>query len=289
MKNQPSIEQSVLNRIKDEHICPTGRWHFRFINCCYWTTFSTFLVLATAAIGTVLFILIETKESLLATEGLNESSLLGSLPVAWTILLLASVLLGYKAFTRTQSGYRQQALLAACATGSVLCGVLLYSANGAEHIDRFALQTIPYYKQAVVSKTTAWSQADKGYLAGTVEAVYGPGDFTLRAFDGTSYRIRSATDENSPTLTTGREIKIRGALANTSARLRAPVAAPMAASFAKEAPPEDLFMATADSAIEATSLAQEEVPEIGFAVEATAETFPEDEALEFEAFTIEQW
>jgi hypothetical protein len=213
-----NIEDKVIAKIKKEHIVPTSKSYFKAKNALSWVLFAGLLLISGISIGIITYLSIETDSEILSDLQIPLlQRVVIRTPILWIALLIIFCLLAYLAFHLTRTGYKKSRLyLVGGLALAIGVGGVAYSINIAEKVEGLASDNVPYYRNLVSSKKTIWDNPDKGLIAGEVEKITDPNDFTLKDLKnkvwdviGNNINYRDKSD-----FLVGRRVKIKGRLIN---------------------------------------------------------------------------
>ena len=187
----------VLQKIKNERICPKPRWQFLLKDYFVWFVFLMSLLLGSIAFCVMLHILFTNDWDLY--QYLHTSfagHILVSVPYLWLVFLAAFVLIAYYNFKHTKSGYRHETyfIVGLSIVGSLFLGTFLHSLGAGEKVENFVAESVPEYEKLTCcsARKDIWVQPEKGLLAGEIKEVAENYDFYLDDFGGVSWHVKKA-------------------------------------------------------------------------------------------------
>jgi hypothetical protein len=208
------LSQKVLNKIKEENLCPTPRWQFLCKNWFVWILGVLALLIGALATSVVMFMILNNEWDLATYVSSSRALFVAStLPYAWIILLVAFIFLADYQIRNTKSGYRINTLY--LITGSlglsVMLGGVFYIAGAGEIIDDAFIKHVPYYSEIGNRRAHIMMQPQRGIVGGLIVNVNGR-MFDMRAVDRTEWKVDSTNAEfiGSVQIMPGRHVVVIG-------------------------------------------------------------------------------
>lgn len=187
------LSQKVLNKIKEDKLCPTPRWQFLCKNWFIWTLGILALFIGGLAMSVVIFMIVNNEWDLATYVSDSRAVFIAAtLPYAWIILLGAFIVLADYQIRNTKRGYRIGTIyLVAGSLGlSTLLGGVFYVAGAGEIIDDAFIKHVPYYADVGNRRGHMMMQPERGVVGGLIVNVEGQ-NFELRAIDRTVWMVDS--------------------------------------------------------------------------------------------------
>ena len=212
-KNEDNYIDSVMRRIKDEHLTPKPKWKFLFHDYSVLVISISSLIFGTLSFSVFLDIFLTDDWDIYRQAGRTFGEhVLKTFPFLWFLFLCLFVLFSFYAFSSTEKGYRyKQSLIVSLSIAiSLVLGTLAYLAGIGEKVDDYLLETIPHYHEITGDHTCLWMQPGRGLLAGMITST-GTIPFEIVDFEGNHWVITvdpkiAHNIQNHP----GEKIKILG-------------------------------------------------------------------------------
>lgn len=168
---QNKLEQSVLERIKQEDIQPKAKWTFLLHDAVIWSIGMLSVIVGALSFAVMLHMLRNNDWDLY--EEISESLvgfILTTLPYFWILLLGLFMFIAYYQVQHTRRGYTYKfsTIILASVVVSVLLGSGMYAAGAGEKIDTVLTENVEAYDKYVNPHRRIWSQAEKGLLGGVI-------------------------------------------------------------------------------------------------------------------------
>jgi len=201
MKKKINISDKTLNLITRKKITPIPKWEFIAKNWALWTALIACLILLVLGFSLSIF-------------GIVDNIIV---PYLWLFIAVIFLAISYFLFEKTKGAYhfpKWQIILSIIVIGLII-GSAFFKMGLASRLDQ-RLDSLPYYRQMVPMKVTAWSNPSSGYLSGTISKIIDDHSFELVDF---SQKIWLISIENTSirgrvSLEIGTEIKIIGTQSN---------------------------------------------------------------------------
>lgn len=166
-----SLQNTVLERIKQEDISPKPKWEFLVKEYLVWASAGFLVVLGGVSIATAISIVVMGDWDILEFLGHTPLSYtLVSLPYAWIVSLLGFMFLADYNIRHTKTGYKFSLLklMAGIVFSSVFLGILLCSIGVGLAVDRVMTQHVPLYTQVGNRRAINLMHPEFGALVGKV-------------------------------------------------------------------------------------------------------------------------
>lgn len=187
------ISKKILDRIKEEKICPTPRWQFLCKNWALWLMGAVTLVVGGLAVSVIIF-MTSNNEWELAGHVANGKLffLMATLPYAWLLLTAIFIFLADYQIRQTKHGYRFSSLWLAVGSliASTLLGGVFYVAGAGEIIDDAFIRHVPYYSEVGNRRGYVLMQPERGIVGGLIINV-ADSNFEIRAMDRSVWMVDS--------------------------------------------------------------------------------------------------
>jgi hypothetical protein len=180
------LKTSILSKIRDEHIVPVPKSHFRNQRWFLWAGIVS--VLAFSTVFGVFFI-DDSLDFFRFGRGGNGGQLLFFPPVFWGIFLAGLMAIGLFGFRKTAVGYRYDVFRNAIVWGiAVLLAAVAFRGTGlGPAVHSYVAGNIPFLAD-IVYRESSWNEPENGRLSGTIQGV-GPEGISLRDLDGNLWKI----------------------------------------------------------------------------------------------------
>lgn len=203
MKKKTNISDKALKLIAQKKIKPIPKWEFIAKNWALWTTLIICLILLILGFALTMFGLIDNI----------------IVPYLWFFIALIFLIVSYFLFKKTKGAYhfpKWQIIFSLIILG-LIAGSIFFKIGLASRLDQ-SLDSLPYYRQMVPMKVSAWSNPQSGYLSGTISKIIDEHSFELIDFSQKTWLISTdnALVRGRVILQTGQEIKIIGTQNNNS-------------------------------------------------------------------------
>ncbi len=169
-----SLSARVLERIAAEQVTPRPRWAYRLRNRAFWVAALGALAAAAAAMAAVFFILANVEWRYVSVRyGTPASTVMAVLPVAWLVLLLVFLSVGYWNIRHTSRGYRYPlpVVAAMAVVFTILSGAAFFSIGLGQGVEEGFGGHLPLYRPFLVREQSWWSRPEKGFLVGKVSSI----------------------------------------------------------------------------------------------------------------------
>jgi hypothetical protein len=197
MKKKTNISDKTLNLIAKRKIKPIPKWEFIAKNWVLWTSLIICLILLILGFSLTIFGFIDNI----------------IVPYLWSFIAVIFLLVTYFLFEKTKGAYhfpKWQILISITVLGLIIA-LAFFKIGLALKLDK-SLDNLPYYRQMVPMKLTAWSNPQSGYLSGTITKIIDKNSFELIDFSKKFWIIstENAIVRGRVSLIIGQEIKLIG-------------------------------------------------------------------------------
>lgn len=167
------ISQIAVQMIKQIDMKPASKVLFDFRKIMFWSLVGAMVFAGSLSFAVILFLLINNDWSLYGRLG--PGFILKTLPYFWFVFLTIFIFLGEYYYKKTTFGYRYQLLtiIAVYVLVTVLFGSVMYVSGLGENIEEKLNTNVPVYRSMMFDQQNAWSQPEKGLLAGTILSLNG--------------------------------------------------------------------------------------------------------------------
>lgn len=205
---------SIIEKIKKEHIKPTPKWVFTLRNGSVWFLFALSVLIGMVATSVIIYAFNGVYEEVLEHAGHSiQEKILLLFPVFWIISLILFTVLAIILGKKTKTGYRYPIyyyLIAAILISS-LGGYIIYKAGGSEKIEEIFSEKLNLVQSTEERRMAVWSRPEDGYLSGTISSI-DQNALTIIDFDDTKWHINTVDAFVRPSvdLAIGTKIKVLG-------------------------------------------------------------------------------
>lgn len=165
------VSESVIDKIKKEHVTPKPKWWFVAMHSVMWLVIAAAVLVGSMAVGVMVgeFVGVDWAHVHRLGRGPVPGAVL-ALPYLWFGMLALTMLLSYILFKHTKKGYRYHPLVIVGATVliSVLAGLVLYISRMSERFELMMIERVPSYAEYQMGRERMWVAPERGLLAGTV-------------------------------------------------------------------------------------------------------------------------
>ncbi|MDD4412776.1 MAG: hypothetical protein PHR00_03985 [Patescibacteria group bacterium] len=192
MIENKEFENSLLTKIKKEHLNPMPKWKFVFKNISWWLGGGLFLIFGGLAVSLIIFLFSDEGLNIfLRTKGFGWEIFLFSIPVFWLLLFIFFSWLVYANFKETKQGYRYSFFLISLGSLliSLLLGLTFHFCGIDEQIDDLLGRRAPFYGEVLNPSVKFWSEPEQGRLSGVVATSTNEGDYLIIDRDGKEWTV----------------------------------------------------------------------------------------------------
>ena len=197
-----NVSQDTLKKIKNKDIKPKPRWHFLLKDYVVWIFGFISLLVGSLSFSVVLYMLVNNDWDIYSNISNSLwQFILTPLPYFWLLFLLIFIGVAYYNFRHTKGGYKiaVHKLIAGSIIFSILFGSFLYKIGVAQTMDGLVIGNEYFYKKVINRRAGAWSQPDKGLLAGVLIYVEDEEHVTVKGLDGELWQV-DVTEAELPLL-----------------------------------------------------------------------------------------
>ncbi|HBI34266.1 MAG TPA: hypothetical protein DEA43_02090 [Candidatus Moranbacteria bacterium] len=166
------FSESIIGKIKCEHIAPVPRWHFLLKGGVFWTLFGFSMILGSLSFSVIVHIVRSGDFGVCDhLQGNLITSAVMLLPYFWLVFLTLFIIVAYINWKCTKNGYRfrRRWIILVGILLSIIFGIIFYAIGMATKVDNLMTKTIPLYD---ISKHNArkelWLQPESGLLIGKI-------------------------------------------------------------------------------------------------------------------------
>lgn len=167
------ISQTVMERIKREHVSPTSRKWFVCVNCTMQFAWFIAVVFGAVSVAILLYTGVHGWFGFYeATERSRVGLAIAYIPVLWIVVLLGMVLIAYQNMRLTGRGYRYPVwvVLGTSLLASIAIGFAFYIAGLGQIIDMKLGQQMPMYSSVYKQQELFWQTPVENRWLGTITA-----------------------------------------------------------------------------------------------------------------------
>lgn len=166
-----NLGQKIIDKIKQNSLEPTPRWHFLLKEWLVWLVGGLSLLVGAAAVSVMIYL--SKNNDLFIYDQVGRSFggwLLLSLPYFWIVFLALFVWILFYNIKHTKRGYRYPLFLIAlfAILASVLLGGLFSLVGLGEKVDDVLGRQAPFYDLVFNPHIDIWSHPEEGRLSGLV-------------------------------------------------------------------------------------------------------------------------
>lgn len=190
MKKKTDISKTALELIKKKKIRPIPKWEFVAKNWLLWLAVVICFLVLTLGVALSIFGLVDNVMN----------------PYFWIGVVALFWLLSYFLFRKTKKAYRLekwQIIILIVGVSLVSAGTI-YRLGWAKEFDRSLAEKSYFYRQVAPEKINMWNRVEEGYLSGIIVAVKNKNEFSLKDFNGKTWKING----NDPVIRGQIEIKV---------------------------------------------------------------------------------
>ncbi len=166
------FSESIIGKIKCDHIAPVPRWQFIFRGYVFWTLFFGAVLLGSLSFGVVVHIINSGDLDIVNhLHGNLLTSTVMLLPYIWLVLLLIFAGVAYANWKCTRLGYRfkRRWIVIGSVALSVFLGSVFYVLGMAKAVDNLMTKSLPVYNQSKhAALMEIWFHPEQGLLTGKV-------------------------------------------------------------------------------------------------------------------------
>lgn len=169
-----SLSQSVLGRIKEQHIEPKPHWHFTLKNVLFWVVFGLSVLIGARAMGVVIFVLSDLRPELLAQNGGLHGGIppvMQILPLTWLLFFVLTILIAVLGLHHTKKGYKVSIgkIILINLLATLLLGGVLFALGDGERFEQTISNHVSFIPAAETRRERVWNTPVEGRLAGEIQ------------------------------------------------------------------------------------------------------------------------
>ncbi|EKE18974.1 MAG: hypothetical protein ACD_9C00181G0003 [uncultured bacterium] len=169
------FSESIIDKIRCEHIAPVPRWHFLFKSFAFWSLFVISVILGSLSFSVIVHIVNSGDWDIFNhLQGNLITSTVMLLPYFWLLFLILFAIIAYFNCKCTKQGYRfrRRWILLGSVALSVFFGSIFYALGMAKEMDRLMAKSMPFYDRSKHNaRTELWLHPESGLLVGRVTEV----------------------------------------------------------------------------------------------------------------------
>jgi hypothetical protein len=173
--NTNSIENKILQKIKDENLQPRSLWYFLIRDYSLWSLVFISIILAALSISPIIFTLQNLEPGYIKHITNNIFFfVIDILPYPWIILCAATTYFATLAWEKTKHGYRfdGKKVFAISFLSSLALGIILNLWDFGRAVDNeFRNASMGNYKSFEERRNEFWFNPDQGRIIGVVKEV----------------------------------------------------------------------------------------------------------------------
>ena len=166
------FSESIVGKIKQEHIAPVPRWHFLLKSYVFWGLLGVSLLLGSLSFSVIAHLIeFGDFDVFKYLQGSVIISTVMLLPYFWFFSLVIFALVAYYNWKHTKLGYRfkRRWIFVASIGLSMFLGSILYAFGMGNEIDRVMAKAMPFYDQSKhKARNELWLQPENGLIMGKV-------------------------------------------------------------------------------------------------------------------------
>jgi hypothetical protein len=174
MNRDKSIADSVMSKIENEKITPIRRSVFLLRRIMQWIWVLLTVFVGGHSLGILIYFMVEFDFRLLKIFLKTPEKLWIILSVTvWFLLLAFGVVWCWIGYRKTKNGYKTEniTLVVAIGIATASIGFISYKSEVSTYMDQMFGKFLPAYQSWEYIKINLWSQPEKGFLAGKVDAI----------------------------------------------------------------------------------------------------------------------
>ncbi len=187
------ISKKIIDKIKNEDLKPTPKWHFLLRDYIIWSFFIISILLGSISFSVIIFFLSQGDWDVykFLNKGLLEYVIL-SFPYFWMIFIFFFLGVAYYNCKHTKAGYKYNHYLIIIFSIiiSFLLGFTMFIFGFGEKVDSILIGRFPRYEQNLMNRQKAiWNHPEEGLLIGNIIGFQGR-NFNLKDFDKRVWQVR---------------------------------------------------------------------------------------------------
>lgn len=224
-KSEPTLKETLMNRIESENVCPRSRVFFRCRECFVWTFWLVSVIVGALAVAVSLFVMMHHQYALYeATHHNFLTFIVETLPYLWLIVFVAMSLFAIYNLRHTKKGYRYPVwvILASSVVASFAGGSVLQFLGFGYTIDRVLGENMAMYMSQAKQERQLWQMPEDGRLIGRQVLTTTIPTSTVIFEDSTGVRwtlnVSELTQMDLDLLATEREMRLLGTTTDLAAK-----------------------------------------------------------------------
>jgi hypothetical protein len=189
------LSQTIMRSIADAQITPSPRWHFVFLGAAFWILAAVSVFVGSIAVAAMCFIFTDYNSHGLLVAPHDVSEFLLMVPYLWLVILAVFLYVTKVCVAHTRGGYRHSFLVVVLLSiiASTFFGTVLHLLGYGERTHAL-MNRVALYDNMTEDAHDVWDVPRRGRLAGIVQDVTSPDDFSLIDFRGTLWTVHIVRD-----------------------------------------------------------------------------------------------
>ncbi|MFC1617855.1 hypothetical protein ACFL2B_01090 [Patescibacteria group bacterium] len=205
------VSDDVLNKIKEEKLCPKAKWKFCVRDAAVWTAFAVSVIIGSFAFSAMLYRLTNEDWEIYSQLGRGPiDHFFMSLPYIWIVLVVFFIMLALYYFKHTKHGYSHKPLIiiGSSVIVALVGGALLFMFGCGQQVDKQLSDRKPF----IGPRMQMWQNPEQGLLAGEIlEIIEDPKQFRLLDFSDKEWQVNYEVEAAPPIkIQKGLRVKIIG-------------------------------------------------------------------------------
>ncbi len=185
-KTESNLQQSVLNTIESENVCPRSRWFFVCKETLVWIFWALSVVIGAVAVAVCFFVMSYQQYALYeATHENFFTFFVGALPYIWFVVFAAMAILAVNNLRHTKRGYKHPVwkVVVSSLVFSVVGGAALQMFGLGYSIDHYLGEEMKMYMSQEKLEKGLWQAPEEGRLLGQLAEMDDSGANTVSFTD----------------------------------------------------------------------------------------------------------
>ena len=190
------LGQTILNKIKQNHIKPKPRWEFLLKDYVMWTIFIIAILVGSLAVAVMIFTINNANWEYYARDTGLLGAVLINLPYFWLVILLAFLGLAWYNIKHTGQGYKYNTLvvLGISIVASIVIGSAYYGVGLGEDLEKIFYHRVGVYRHLMEQRARVlFSPA--GNVVGGVIIDVDTDKIKVQDFNGRLWLINTTTNQ----------------------------------------------------------------------------------------------
>jgi hypothetical protein len=166
------FSESIIGRIKTEHIAPVPRWHFLLKSYVFWGLLILSIILGSLSFSVIAHLIGNGDLDVFDyMQGNIITSAVMMLPYFWLFSLAIFALVAYYNWKHTRLGYKfkRRWLFVSSIVLSITMGSIFYAFGMGNAIDAIMAKAMPFYDQSKhQARNELWLRPESGLIMGKV-------------------------------------------------------------------------------------------------------------------------